>query len=90
VRKDHFLFGRGSCDMKGGIVSMLYAMRALRECGVELHGRIALTLVPDEETGGARGSHWLAGQGTAGRDGIGMLLAEANQRRGLERQTVAR
>jgi len=76
VRKDHFIFGRGSCDMKGGIVSMLYAMRALRECAVELHGRIALTLVPDEETGGARGSEWLAGQGLLGRDGIGMLLAE--------------
>ncbi len=76
VRKENFLFGRGSCDMKGGIVSMLYAMRALRECGIELHGRIALTLVPDEETGGARGSGWLAGQGLLGRDGIGMLLAE--------------
>jgi succinyl-diaminopimelate desuccinylase len=76
VRKEHFLFGRGSCDMKGGIVSMLYAMHALRECGVELQGRIALTLVPDEETGGARGSAWLASQGLLGRDGIGMLLAE--------------
>src|SRR6202049_3973199 len=29
VRKEHFLFGRGSCDMKGGIVAMLYAIRAL-------------------------------------------------------------
>src|SRR6266404_450349 len=76
ARKEHFLFGRGSCDMKGGIVSMLYAMLALRECGVELHGRIALTLVPDEETGGVRGSAWLAKQGLLGRDGIGMLLAE--------------
>ena len=75
-RKEHFIFGRGSCDMKGGIVSMLYGMLALRECGVELHGRIALTLVPDEETGGARGSAWLAKQGLLGRDGIGMLLAE--------------
>jgi len=76
ARKEHFIFGRGSCDMKGGIVSMLYGMLALRECGVELHGRIALTLVPDEETGGARGSAWLAKQGLLGRDGIGMLLAE--------------
>jgi len=76
ARKEHFIFGRGSCDMKGGIVSMLYAMLALRECGVELHGRIALTLVPDEETGGTRGSAWLAKQGLLGRDGIGMLLAE--------------
>jgi acetylornithine deacetylase/succinyl-diaminopimelate desuccinylase family protein len=75
-RKDHFLFGRGSCDMKGGIVVMLYAILALRECGAELDGRIALTLVPDEETGGEGGSAWLTEQGRLGRDGIGMLLAE--------------
>jgi acetylornithine deacetylase/succinyl-diaminopimelate desuccinylase family protein len=76
LRKEHFLFGRGSCDMKGGIVAMLYAIRALKEIGAELGGRIALTLVPDEETGGARGSAWLAREGKLGRDGIGMLLAE--------------
>jgi acetylornithine deacetylase/succinyl-diaminopimelate desuccinylase family protein len=76
VRKEHFLFGRGSGDMKGGIVAMLYAVHALREGGVGLNGRIALTLVPDEETGGARGSAWLASQGLLGRNGIGMLLPE--------------
>lgn len=76
VRKEHFLFGRGSCDMKGGIVTMLYAILALKECGAELGGRIALTLVPDEETGGESGSAWLAAQGKLGRQGIGMLLAE--------------
>jgi acetylornithine deacetylase/succinyl-diaminopimelate desuccinylase family protein len=76
VRKEHFLFGRGSSDMKGGIVAMLYAVRALQECGVSLNGKIALTLVPDEETGGARGSAWLASQGLLGRNGIGMLLPE--------------
>src|SRR5215831_2175016 len=59
-RKEHFLFGRGTCDMKGGIVSMLYALLALRECGVEMGGRVQLVLVPDEETGGARGSAKLA------------------------------
>src|SRR6266581_3790581 len=75
-RKDHFLFGRGSCDMKGGIVAMLYAILALKECGAELHGRIALTLVPNEETGGEGGSAWLAAQGRLGRGGIAMLLAE--------------
>ncbi len=76
IRKEHFLFGRGSCDMKGGIVAMFYAVRALQECGVPLNGKIALTLVPDEETGGARGSAWLAGQGLLGQNGIGMLLPE--------------
>jgi succinyl-diaminopimelate desuccinylase len=75
-RKEHFLFGRGSCDMKGGIVSMMYAIRALHACGAELNGKIAMTLVPDEETGGARGSAWLAAQGLLGRNGIGMLMPE--------------
>ena len=75
-RKDHFLFGRGSCDMKGGIVAMLYAILALKQCGAKLDGSIALTLVPNEETGGEGGSAWLATQGRLGRGGIGMLLAE--------------
>jgi succinyl-diaminopimelate desuccinylase len=75
-RKDHFLFGRGACDMKGGIVAMLFAILALKEFGAELDGKVDLILVPDEETGGARGSNWLAGQGLLGRNGIGMLLAE--------------
>jgi succinyl-diaminopimelate desuccinylase len=76
VRKDHFLFGRGSCDMKGGIVAMLYAILALKECSGELGGRIELTLVPNEETGGEDGAAWLEMQGRLGRDGIGLLLAE--------------
>ena len=76
LRKEHFLFGRGACDMKGGIVAMLYAILALKECGVELDGKITLLLVPDEETGGARGSVWLAQRGMLGKNGIGMLLAE--------------
>ena len=76
VRKKHFLFGRGTCDMKGGIVAMLYAMRALKECDASLDGKIGLMLVPDEETGGARGSAWLSKEGLLGREGIGMLTAE--------------
>ncbi len=75
-RKEHFLFGRGSCDMKGGIVAMFFAVRALKECGVVLNGKIALALVPDEETGGARGSAWLARERKLGCNGIGMLLPE--------------
>jgi succinyl-diaminopimelate desuccinylase len=76
VRKDHFLFGRGSSDMKGGIAAMLYAVRALKENGVELHGRVVLSLVPDEETGGARGAAWLARQKILARDAVGMMLPE--------------
>lgn len=76
LREDHFLFGRGACDMKGGIVAMLFAMLALKASGAELDGKVSLILVPDEETGGARGSARLARQQLLGRNGIGMLLAE--------------
>lgn len=75
-RKEHFLFGRGSCDMKGGIVAMLYAISALRAIGADLTGKIGLTLVPNEETGGQAGTAWLASQRLLGRDGVGMLLPE--------------
>ena len=62
-RKDHFLFGRGACDMKGGIVCMLYAILALRECGVEMGGKIQLVLIPDEEPVGlAVPQGWRSGE----------------------------
>jgi succinyl-diaminopimelate desuccinylase len=48
----------------------------LKECGASLDGKIGLMLVPDEETGGARGSAWLSKEGLLGREGIGMLTAE--------------
>jgi len=76
IREENFLFGRGSCDMKGGIVAMLYAILAIETCGEKVNGKIALMLVPDEETGGKRGSAWLAREGSLGRNGVGMLLAE--------------
>lgn len=74
--RDGRLYGRGSSDMKGGIASMVYAMRALKEHRIPLNGRIALMLVLDEETGGVRGSRYLQESGQLGRDGIGMLTAE--------------
>src|SRR5688572_1164891 len=42
------LFGRGSCDMKGGVASMLYAAVALQRLRVPLDGRVGLVFVPDE------------------------------------------
>lgn len=70
------LHGRGSTDMKGGLAAMIYAARAMRECALPLKGRIGLVIVPDEETGGAMGSQYLARRGLIGRDGIGMLMPE--------------
>jgi len=55
---------------------MLYAILAIRENGQQFNGKIGLMLVPDEETGGKRGSTWMVREGLLGKNGIGMLLAE--------------
>jgi len=62
--------------MKGGLAAMVYAVHALRAGGIDLEGRVALTFVPDEETGGACGSRQLAGLGMLGGAGLGMLTPE--------------
>ncbi|QBD74875.1 ArgE/DapE family deacylase [Ktedonosporobacter rubrisoli] len=73
---DGKLFGRGSSDMKGGLVAMLAAVQAIKECNIPLRGKIGLAIVPDEETGGQRGAQYLAERGLLGSNGIGMLTAE--------------
>jgi len=70
------LFGRGSSDMKSGLAAMIYAARALQDCGARLNGRIGLVFVPDEETAGPRDSRYLAERGLLGKNGIGMLTPE--------------
>jgi acetylornithine deacetylase len=51
---DGRLYGRGACDMKGGVASILAAVRALGASG-DLHrldGELMVVLVPSEEDGG--------------------------------------
>jgi len=74
--KDGILSGRGTADMKGGLAAMIYAVRVLRDCDVTLDGRIGLSIVPDEETGGRLGSRSISDAGLLGKDGIGMLMPE--------------
>lgn len=44
--------GRGTCDMKGGVVAVLGALAALRDAGVRLRRPLAVHAVPAEEDGG--------------------------------------
>jgi acetylornithine deacetylase len=53
VVRDGDLYGRGACDMKGGVIAILEAFRALRDAGTELPGGEAwFVSVPSEEDGG--------------------------------------
>lgn len=47
--EDGKLYGRGSFDMKGGLVSSMAAVKALVDSGVELKGDVILAGVCDEE-----------------------------------------
>lgn len=49
---DGQLWGRGSCDMKGGVTAGIGALRILQEAGIKLKGDIVFQSVVDEETGG--------------------------------------
>jgi acetylornithine deacetylase/succinyl-diaminopimelate desuccinylase family protein len=50
--KDGRLYGRGSIDMKGGVAACVAAVRAIRQAGIELEGRLSMHAVVDEEAGG--------------------------------------
>lgn len=46
------LYGRGSCDMKGGLVTYLTALDALADLGLELRGDVRVAATVGEENGG--------------------------------------
>src|SRR5215211_1343319 len=46
------LYGRGSCDMKGGLVTYLAALDALSELGIELRADVSVAATVGEENGG--------------------------------------
>lgn len=50
------LYGRGSCDMKGGIAAALAVLRFLAGTGAEFPGELLLALAGDEETMGELGT----------------------------------
>ena len=51
VIKEGKIYGRGTADDKGPAIAALYAMRAVKECGVPLKHSLRLILGSDEECG---------------------------------------
>ena len=55
VVRDGLLYGRGACDMKGGVASMVVAACTLAELGEPLAGDLIVNTVSEEESTGAGG-----------------------------------
>lgn len=53
---DGKIYGRGSCDMKGGLASMMFAIKVIHDLGIDLGNDILFTATVEEETGGLNGT----------------------------------
>src|SRR4051812_768904 len=65
--RDGRVYGRGTCDMKGGLAAAIVAVETLLEGGLELPGALEISGTVDEESGGFGGVAYLAGQGLFSR-----------------------
>lgn len=60
---DGKIYGRGACDMKGGLAASIIAVEAFIETFPDYHGAIEISGTADEESGGYGGVAYLAERG---------------------------
>jgi succinyl-diaminopimelate desuccinylase len=60
---DDRIYGRGACDMKGGLATSIIAAEAFIDICPDYAGAIEISGTCDEESGGFGGVAWLAEQG---------------------------
>lgn len=63
VVKDGRVYGRGACDMKGGLAAAIVAVEAILAEGVPFSGALEISGTVDEESGGFGGVGYLARHG---------------------------
>jgi len=61
--KDGRIYGRGACDMKGGLAASVIAAEAFLATRPDFAGAIEISATADEESGGYGGVAWLAERG---------------------------
>lgn len=60
---DGRIYGRGTCDMKGGLAASIIAVESYIEAHPDFSGAIEISATADEETGGYGGVAYLAEKG---------------------------
>lgn len=63
IVRDGKLYGRGACDMKGGLAAAIVAVESLIDSYDDLPGTLEISGTVDEESGGYGGVHYLAERG---------------------------
>lgn len=71
---DGRLYGRGACDMKGGIAAAVVALESIIEAGIQLPGALEFSGTVDEESGGYAGVGYLAEQGWFSRPRVDHVI----------------
>ena len=71
---DGLIYGRGACDMKGGIAASIIAVECFVAVCPNYSGRIELSFTADEETGGYGGVAFLANEGYFSPDRISSVI----------------
>lgn len=53
---DNRIYGMGACDMKGGIIASIFALKTIIDNDIPIKGKVMIQSAIDEEFGGANGS----------------------------------
>jgi succinyl-diaminopimelate desuccinylase len=72
--RDGKVYGRGACDMKGGLAASIIAVEAILDAGIPFPGALEISGTADEESGGYGGVGYLAQRGYFSRPRVDHVI----------------
>ena len=58
IKRNKYMFGRGTTDMKSALASMIISLKILKKLNIKTSKNLIVNAVADEETGGKFGTGW--------------------------------